>query len=271
MKVFIFNADHCNGCLNCQFACKDEHVDNDWMPYSRSQPMSGHFWIGIDEKTRGTVPKVKVSCIVRMCQHCDNAPCIQAQPDAVSKREDGLVLIDPISSKGKKELVDSCPYNAIFYNESLDIPQKCTGCAHLLDNGWSIPRCVDVCPTDALRFGEEDEFPEEIAQAELLIPGSPTQPRVYYLNMPKRFIAGMVVDIEADEVVIGALITLENKSTGEVLTTETDEFGDFWFHGIEESDYNLFFEKEGYFTRTTNTSTIIEDKNIGVFELFKEN
>ena len=32
MKVFTFDAARCNGCYNCQIACKDEHVANDWTP-----------------------------------------------------------------------------------------------------------------------------------------------------------------------------------------------------------------------------------------------
>ena len=28
-KALIINYDICNGCYNCQVACKDEHVGND--------------------------------------------------------------------------------------------------------------------------------------------------------------------------------------------------------------------------------------------------
>ena len=28
MKVFVFDLDKCNGCHNCQIACKDEHAGN---------------------------------------------------------------------------------------------------------------------------------------------------------------------------------------------------------------------------------------------------
>jgi Fe-S-cluster-containing dehydrogenase component len=39
--------------------------------------------------------------------------------------------------------------------EDLMIAQKCTGCAHLVDKG-DIPRCVYACPTEALKFCEEE-------------------------------------------------------------------------------------------------------------------
>lgn len=35
MKVFVVDIAKCNGCYGCQIACKDEHVDNDWMPYAK--------------------------------------------------------------------------------------------------------------------------------------------------------------------------------------------------------------------------------------------
>ncbi len=215
-KMFVIDPARCNGCRNCQIACKDEHCDNDWSPITLPQPDTGHFWIGIDEKVRGSVPKVKVSYVARMCQHCRDAACMEAAPDAVYRRDDGLVIVDPEKAKGNRALVEACPYGAIYYNEELDVPQKCTGCAHLLDDGWTVPRCVDACPHDALRFGDEEDFAEELAAAECIIPerAETDKPRVVYLNLPKRFVAGVVVDLEAEEIVEGATVTLENAETG---------------------------------------------------------
>ena len=169
-KVFVFDAAKCNGCRNCQIACKDEHVDNDWSPWSRPQPDTGHFWCRIEERVRGQVPKVRVSYVMHRCQHCENAPCMAAAPEAVYRREDGLVIVDPEKAAGRRELVEACPYGAIFWNEELAIPQKCTGCAHLVDAGEA-PHCVDVCPHGALRFGDEEDLAAEIAASEALVPG----------------------------------------------------------------------------------------------------
>ena len=151
MKVFVFDLDKCNGCHNCQIACKDEHAGNDWSPYALPQPDTGQFWCKVDEEVCGKVPHVRVNYLPRLCNHCDEAPCRAASPEAVRKRDDGLVLIDPAEA-GARELVDACPYGAIFWNEELGIAQKCTGCAHLLDDGWAEPRCVDACCTGALRL-----------------------------------------------------------------------------------------------------------------------
>lgn len=268
-KVFVYDHSRCNGCRNCQIACKDEHVDNAWPPYAEPQPDTGQFWCRIEEEVRGSVPKVKVSYTLRMCQHCGEAPCMDAAPEAVYRRGDGLVVVDPEKARGMRGLVGACPYGAIFYNEELDIPQKCTGCAHLVDAG-EVPHCVDVCPHGAVRFGDEEDFAAEIAAAEpLLADRASDAPRVYYLNKPKRFVAGIAVDLEADEVVAGAAVTLENLADGTVVAAETDEFGDFWFDQVAAAPYRVYVEAEGYLSRMVETDATDEDRNIGVVELFK--
>ena len=65
MKAFVMDLAICNGCYCCQIACKDEHVANDWTPYAKPQPDYGQFWMKMEEKVRGTVPKVKVSYTAR--------------------------------------------------------------------------------------------------------------------------------------------------------------------------------------------------------------
>ncbi|WP_255467464.1 4Fe-4S dicluster domain-containing protein [Raoultibacter phocaeensis] len=267
-KVFVYDHAKCNGCRNCQIACKDEHVDNDWAPYAAPQPDTGHFWCRIDEEVRGSVPKVKVSYTLRMCNHCASAPCMEAAPEAVCRREDGLVIIDPEKARGMRGLVEACPYGAIFYNEELGLPQKCTGCAHLVDAG-ELPHCVDVCPHGAIRFGDEGDFAAEIAAAECIDPGRASDgPRVYYLNKPRRFVAGIAVDLEADEVVSGARVTLEGLSSGSVASLETDEFGDFWFDQVAAEPYRVYVEADGYLTRAVEADATERDVNVGPVELF---
>jgi formate hydrogenlyase subunit 6/NADH:ubiquinone oxidoreductase subunit I len=72
-----------------------------------------------------------------------------------------------------------------------------------------VPRCVDQCPTDALRFGEEEEFADFIKDAELLNPAAGTKSRVYYKHLPKKFVAGTVYDPVEKEVIIGAQVHAE--------------------------------------------------------------
>lgn len=266
MKVFVMDMEKCNGCYGCQLACKDEHCANDWSPYAKPQPDTGHFWMKVHETTHGQVPKVKLEYRPMGCMHCDDAPCIKVGAGAVYKREDGLVIIDPEQAKGRRDLVDACPYQAIYWNEELQIPQKCTGCAHLVDEG-KLPHCVDLCAVGALRFGEEKDFADEIARAEVLNPEFSTKPRFYYLNQPGLFIGGDVWDKAADEIIEGAKITLTCPN-GQVLITESDDFGDFWFRKLAAGQYTLVVEASGYQAQTREIA-LDKSLNIGDFPLEK--
>ena len=211
----------------------------------------------------GQVSKVRVEYTPLFCNHCDHAPCIEAAPDAVYKRDDGLVIVDPVKAKGNRGLVDACPYGAIYYNEELDVPQKCTGCAHLVDEG-ELPHCVDLCATGALRFGEEEGFAAEIAQAETL--ADPAHgPRVYYLNRPHLFIGGEVWDPVADEVLEGARVTLSGDADR---VTASDEFGDFWFNRLDAGDYAMRIEADGY-EPVEQAVKLEKSLNVGDFPLVR--
>lgn len=264
MKALIIDTSKCNGCYNCQIACKDEHVGNDWSPYAKPQPLSGHFWMKVTDIVRGTVPKVKVAYRHDICQHCDDAPCIPAcKQKAIYKRDDGIVIIDPNKCRFDKNCMDACPYDVIYFNDDLNIAQKCTFCAHLMDKGWKEPRCVDACPTGALIFGEEEDLKELIDQSKILHPDLNTKPRVYYIGLPKRFIAGAVYDAAQDECIEGALVTLKDLENGKEMTTTTDEFGDFWFEDLKGGNYSLSIEKEGYKPHRIKSITTEKDRNLG--------
>lgn len=267
MKCFLIDLSVCNGCYCCQIVCKDEHVGNDWTPYAKPQPDTGHFWMNIEETVRGTVPKVRVSYVPKTCMHCEEAPCIQVcqVKGAIYRREDGLVIIDPVKCTGCQLCPDACPYGAIYWGEHLNIAQKCTGCSHLLDEGWEVPRCVDACPTGALKFGDELEFEDLTRKAEVLNPEYSTRPRVYYLHLPKKFVAGTVYDPIEREVIIGAICTLIDLDSGEEFTVETDNFGDFWFHGLKNNRaFSMAIEKEG---KEKKIDLIRTDKDVNVGDI----
>jgi Fe-S-cluster-containing dehydrogenase component len=271
-KVMVIDLAICNGCHNCQVSCKDEHVANDWSPIAKPQPDTGQFWNKVIGLERGTVPKVQVTYHHSICQHCGEAPCIEAcTAHAIYRREDGIVIIDPEKCRGNKMCLAACPYeNVIYFNDDLNIAQKCTFCAHLLDQGWTETRCSDACPTGAFTFGQEEDLKDKIAQAELLEPELPTRPRVYYLNLPKKWIAGAVYDSEADECTQGATVTAQNRETREKVSVITDNYGDFWLKNLPDGIYTLLIEKEGYLTQKLGPIDATQvDQNLGDIVLWK--
>ena len=243
-RNLIIDIERCEDCNNCFLTCKDEHVDNDWPGYSVSQPRHGHRWMNIMRKERGQYPMIDVAYRPTPCMHCDSAPCIRAAKDgAVYKRDDGIVIIDPEKARGQKDLVKACPYGAIWWNEEKDLPQKCTFCAHLLDNGWTVTRCVQACPTGAMQvlYCEDDEM-ERMVQAEgleVLQPELKTRPRVYYRKLYRfaRCFVGGSIAVEKGGItdcLEKVRITLR-KGSGKIGETVTDNFGDFKLDNLEEN------------------------------------
>ena len=61
---------------------------------------------------------MKVAFTAVPCMHCDDASCVKAAREGeIYKRPDGIVIIDPEKSKGRQDLVSSCPYRVIYWNE----------------------------------------------------------------------------------------------------------------------------------------------------------
>jgi Fe-S-cluster-containing dehydrogenase component len=264
----------CHDCNDCFLADKDEFVGNDFPPYSAGQPWHGHRWMNIERGERGQYPIVQTSYLPKPCQHCDEAPCLTAD-GAVYKRDDGLVIIDPVKAKGRNDIVASCPYDVIYWNDEAQLPQKCTGCAHLIDQGWTDTRCSQVCPTDAIKLvlADDAEMAKMAASKglEAFRADLGTRPRVYYKNLhrwTKAFVAANVVCKDTDENTEGAsaVVELAGQKVGEA---KTNNYGDFVVDKLEPGkDYTLTVSAAGY-KPTTVAVTLDASKNLGSLFLEK--
>jgi Fe-S-cluster-containing dehydrogenase component len=273
----IIDIEKCEDCNNCFLACKDEHVDNDWPGYSLSQPRHGQRWMNIFRKERGQYPLIDVAYRPTPCMHCDNAPCVKTAGDAsVYTREDGIVMIDPDKARGRKDIMKACPYEVVWWNEEKNVPQKCTMCAHLLDEGWDKPRCVQACPTGALRMVHMSD--REMASIksteglECLYPEYGTSPRIFYKNLyrfEKCFVSGSVA-FEKEGVIDcaeGASIVLI-KDSRRIAETAADNFGDFKFDSLEENsgEYRVEIRFRDYAKKVLNVN-LESSMNIGTITL----
>jgi tetrathionate reductase subunit B len=272
-KTFLIDVDRCSGCGLCVIACKDEHVDNSYAPWTQAQPQTGQFWIRVHPMERGHAPRVRMNYLPIHCQHCENATCIKACPEnAIKRRDDGLVWIDPKACTGCGLCQGACPYDVIYMNKETGIAQKCTGCAHLVDAG-SLPRCVQACPHEAILFGNESYSArqgESSQQIESYHPEYLAKPRVHWSNLPKPWISGKVIDAANDEVVDAVEITSLDLFDDSSLTVLSDAFGDFWIKGLQEDrKYKLEIRKEGYQGYSTVVTTDRE-QDLGDICLHKE-
>jgi len=238
----VIDVKRCFGCQACAVACHDEYQGNDFPGYAASMAKHGQRWIDIRSREKGRYPVVEVAYLPVTCNHCDDAPCIEAAQDgAVRKRADGIVIIDPVKAKGQRQLVDACPYGAIHWNEALELPQAWPFDAHLLDAGWTKTRGAQVCPTRALRtLHVDDAEMARIVAAEglaVLHPEHGTRPRVYYKNLDhyeKAFVAGSVAgDVGGvTECIADARVVLERDGHA-LAEARTDCYGDFKFGGLD--------------------------------------
>lgn len=255
-RYFVMDITKCIGCFNCFHACRDEHLGNDWSPISLPQTLHGQPWLTTTEHVRGQHPMVAVAYITEPCNHCERALCVEGGQGAIYRREDGIVVIDPVKARGMGDMSALCPYGRISYNPEQQVSQKCTFCAHLLDEGWEQPRCVQACPLPGaweIRYCEPEEMAAE-AEREGLAFAHPelafTGPSVYYKNLHRlnsMFLGGSVVRQEAgrDICFVGCTVVLKEEDR-EIARQETDEWGEFKFDGLRPGCYTIFVEASGF-------------------------
>jgi hypothetical protein len=120
---------------------------------------------------------------------------------------------------------------------------------------------VEACPTGALAFGEESESQDFLIGAVVSKPEAAVEPRVYYRNIPGKFIGGTVYDPVVKEVIIGAKV----RATvgGKTYHTVTDNYGDFWFNDLPIGVYTVVIEATGFKIKTFNDLRTVESINLG--------
>ena len=151
-----------------------------------------------------TVPKVKVSYF-HVCMHCEEAPCTAGLPGRGRHLHSGTM--DSSSSIPRSApaaaLRGELPLDVLFFNDASTSPRSARVapiCSTTAGQRPAVSMPVPPTPCASARrgTGRVDRSSERTA------PNSVSRTRVYYLNMPKRFIGGTLFDPAADEVIIGA-------------------------------------------------------------------
>jgi Fe-S-cluster-containing dehydrogenase component len=271
----VININACIGCYNCVIACKDEHVGNEWLPYSVAQPDTGHFWMNLIEKERILPQVVRVTYTPTPCMQCRDAPCVRAaKGGGAYVRSDGIVVFDPEKAREQRQIVDSCPYGVVYWGQQKDVPgdaglpQKCTFCAHLLDRGYRQPRCAESCPTNAIAFGDLDDPDSEVSKligsgvTETLRPELGIETAVRYIGLPNPVISGSVVFGDTGECGTDVKIAVFDDS-GQRIETKTNNYGDFLVEGLPPGGrYEIRLVHPGYSSQRVFT-TLDGDANLG--------
>jgi len=274
----VFDATRCNSCNNCVIVTKDEYLGNSFDGYSEPAPKLGDLWLTLKRHERGEAPMIDVTHYISTCQQCDDAPCVAADKSgAVTKRDDGIVVINPAKAKGKREIVDTCPYGHIYWNEEQQLPQKWSFDVHLLDDGWEQPRCSQICPTQALKAVKlTDEDMQALAEEEGLstLHANPEhKSRLWYKHVgaiTSCFLGGTLAVQRDGKEHCAEGMTVELSLDGAVVDRQlTDPFGDFKFDNLvgQGESYNLRVVDANGAECHSSSVTLRDSSHVGVIKL----
>jgi Fe-S-cluster-containing dehydrogenase component len=178
---YALDISRCIGCRRCVYGCAEEN--------NLSRDPQVH-WITVLEmdKDRGvhlesadayynpdTVPRDGKFYVPVSCQQCRNPPCVKVCPvNATWQEPDGIVVVDYDWCIGCRCCMSACPYGARHFNwatpqvptdeinpkteylgnrpRPIGVVEKCTFCIQRVRQG-KYPKCVEVCPVGARKFG----------------------------------------------------------------------------------------------------------------------
>jgi Fe-S-cluster-containing dehydrogenase component len=145
MKSLSLDIDQsaCWGCLTCQVACIQEASVSENISMIRISENGPHMLKG----------QLDFSYAITVCQHCEDPDCMTVCPvEAITKRNDGIVILDGELCTGCELCLDACPFDAIYFDKSLEIATKCNLCHQRIDAGL-LPACADnVCLAHCIRL-----------------------------------------------------------------------------------------------------------------------
>lgn len=158
----------CTGCRRCEWSC------NEWNK-NPNRPIKEFEDKSIFEKIRRTDANTftvvnrflshrdgKPIYVKKQCMHCEEPACVSACfVNAFKKVPDGAVIYNPSLCMGCRYCMIACPFDvpAYEYYEPINPRvRKCTFCFDKISKEGGIPACVEICTTEALRFGKRDEL-----------------------------------------------------------------------------------------------------------------
>jgi Fe-S-cluster-containing dehydrogenase component len=141
----IFFKKDCMGCHACEVACKQEHG------------------LGVGPRLVRVIEKAPDYKPI-YCHHCANAPCKESCPvEAITRNDQGIVLIDKELCIGCKACVEACPFGAMQFDDDQDLAFKCDLCYERQGNGQA-PACSTVCPTGCIFWGDSKTLSKRIEE-----------------------------------------------------------------------------------------------------------
>jgi Fe-S-cluster-containing dehydrogenase component len=213
--VFLVDTHKCTGCGFCVKACKLENevpyeanVTRTWVERyvltkdgkthidSPKGARDGFLTAQIDYNHAGmeTIPAEEISkafFVPKLCNQCDNPPCVQVCPvGATYQTADGVSLVDRKWCIGCGYCIMGCPYGVRFFHPLYHVAEKCNFCYHRITQGLQ-SACVDACPFGARLIGNLRDPQDPVTQVimtqrvNVLKEEYGTKPQVFYLGLTR--------------------------------------------------------------------------------------
>jgi Fe-S-cluster-containing dehydrogenase component len=190
VKTMFLDPSRCIGCRACEAACRecDSH--------------KGESMIMIDFVDRGWSAATQPT----LCMHCEDpvAPCAQVCPAlAILITPDGVVQqADPSRCIGCANCVYACPFGVPKFDAEARLMKKCNLCYDRTSQGLT-PWCAAACPTQAIWYGDYEQFVNERQGAAVNVTdfgGQAVRTKVYHVlpdGTARLDVAALLADSDA--------------------------------------------------------------------------
>jgi len=157
--ALMVDAKDCVGCNACEVACKQEH----------NLPVGPRWIMVFPDSLKEIEGRLQLRYVVTHCMHCSQPLCRDVCPvGAITKREDGIVLIDEELCTGCRDCIEACPLGVMQFDEEKSLAEKCDLCVERIERGLQ-PACVAACPSHCIYFGDISYITEQLGKQELLV------------------------------------------------------------------------------------------------------
>ena len=187
--AMVIDLNKCVRARTCYVACKKEH---NILAHPRDEAHPYEYYrLRYVEWEWGDYPTVRRAFIPLICMQCEEPICMRFCPlEAISKRSDGITVIDKERCNGCGICTHVCPYGALYITPESKA-DGCDFCINRLEAGLQ-PRCAEECSSGGgvITLGDLDDPKSQVAKlinsgkARPLLLAGVKSVRVFYVPSP---------------------------------------------------------------------------------------